>query len=92
MPKLIAFSEPGYSGTSQEFRSNDPDLTLNGDDFIIKSAIVLSGSWTLYDDVTSGGTSIVLGEAGGPDADGSFKDHADWGGAVPFHVKSINHG
>jgi hypothetical protein len=92
MPKLIAFSEPGYSGTSQEFRSNDPDLTLNGDDFIIKSAIVLSGSWTLYDDVLSAGTSIALGEAGGPDADGSFKDHADWGGAVPFHVKSINHG
>ena len=44
MPKLIAFSEPGYTGTSQEFRSNDPDLTLNGDDFIIKSAIVLSGT------------------------------------------------
>lgn len=44
MPKLIAFSETGYSGTTKEFRSNDPDLTLNGDDFLIKSAIVLSGS------------------------------------------------
>ena len=76
----------------QEFRSNDPDLRLNGDDFIIKSAIVLCGFSALYDDVKSGGTSMVLGEAGGPDADGSFKDHADWGGAVPFHVKSITHG
>ena len=66
MPKLIAFSEPGYSATSQEFRSNDPDLTLNGDDFIIKSAIVLSGSWTLYDDVLSAGTSISLSEQGIP--------------------------
>ena len=92
MPKLIAFSETGYSGTSQEFRSNDPDLTLNGDDFIIKSAIVLSGSWTLYDDVNSAGTSISLGEQGGPDADGSFKDHADWAGDAAFHVKSITHG
>ena len=71
MPKLIAFSEPSYSGTSQEFRSNDPDLTLNGDDFIIKSAIVLAGSWTLYDDVNSSGSSISLGEQGGPDADGT---------------------
>lgn len=91
-PKLIAFSETGYSGTSREFRSNDPGLTINGDDFIIQSAIVLSGSWTLYDDVNSAGTSIALGEQGGPDADGSFKDHADWGGAAAFHVKSINHG
>ena len=92
MSQLIPSSEPGYSGTSQEFRSNDPDLTLNGDDFIIKSAIVLSGCWTLYDDVNSAGTSISLAEQGGPDADGGFKDHADWGGVAAFHVKSITHG
>lgn len=92
MPKLIAFSEPDYSGTSKEYRSNDPDLTLNGDDFLIKSAIVTSGSWTLYDDVNSAGNPIGLQEQGGPDADGSYKDHADWSGTAPFHVKSINHG
>ena len=40
MPKLIAFSEPGYSGTSQGFRSNDPDLTLNGGDFLVRRNIM----------------------------------------------------
>lgn len=92
MPKLIVFTEVGFSGSSQEFTSNDPDLTLNSEDATFKSAIVLSGSWTLYDDVASGGTAISLTEQGGPDADGSFEDHADWGGAAPFHVKSILHG
>lgn len=91
MPKLIVFSEPGFTGTNKEYRSNDPDLTLNGDDFIIKSAIVLSGSWTLYDDVNSAGNAIGFQEQGGPDVDGSYKDHADWAGAAPFHVKSITH-
>lgn len=91
MAKLIVFSEPGYSGTSKEYRSNDPDLTLNGDDFIIKSAIVLTGNWSLYDDVMNGGISINLTEAGGPDADGGYKDYADWSGTDVFHVKSIQH-
>ena len=92
MPKLIAFSETGYSGTTKEFSSNDPDLTINGDDFIIKSAMVLSGSWALYDDVGFAGNTISMDAQGGPDSDGGFKDHADWGGAAPFHVKSITGG
>ncbi len=41
-PQLIAFSSPGHSGASLEFRSNGPDLTLNSDDFIIRSAILRS--------------------------------------------------
>lgn len=77
MPKLIAFSEPGYTGTSQEFRSNDPDLTLNGDDFIIKSAIVLSGSWTLWDEVNQHGYPISLQKQGCPEVAGAYKDHAE---------------
>lgn len=31
MPKLIVFTEVGFSGSSQEFTTNDPGLTLNGD-------------------------------------------------------------
>ena len=92
MPKLIAFSEPGYSGIPKEFHSNDPDLTLNGDDFVIGSVIVLSTTWTLWDEVNFQGNPITLTETGGPDTDGTYKDHADWAGAAPFHVKSITHG
>lgn len=51
MPKLITFTEVGYNGNSKEFTSNDPDLTLNGDDATFKSAIRLSGNGTLWDDV-----------------------------------------
>ncbi len=92
MPKLITFTEVGYNGISKEFTSNDPDLTLNGDDATFKSAIVLSGSWDLYDDVARAGTTMNLTDTGGPDADGGYKDFADWGGATAFHVKSIYHG
>jgi Beta/Gamma crystallin len=91
MPKLIVFTEVGYNGIAKEFTSNDPDLTLNGDDATFKSAIVLSGSWTLYPETASQGTPISLGETGGPDGDGGYKDHADWGGVEAFHVKSIAH-
>lgn len=92
MPKLIAFSETGYSGTTKEFRSNDPDVTLNGDVCAINSAIVISGSWTLYEDINSAGNPIGLQEQGGPDANSTYKHHADLTGTAPFHVKAINHG
>lgn len=92
MAKLLAFAAAGFTGVNKEYRSNDPDLTLNGDDFVIASAIVLSGTWTLYDDVNFAGNVISLHETGGPDIDGSYKDQADWSGGAPFHVKSIQHG
>lgn len=41
MPEPVAISEPGSSGTYQEFRSHDPDLTLNANDFILCSTNVL---------------------------------------------------
>jgi hypothetical protein len=91
MAKLILFNQTGYTNTAKEFRSNDPDLTLNGDDFQFNSAIVASGEWTLFPDVNSQGTSITLGTNGGPDTDGTYKDPADWGGTGVFHVKSIQH-
>lgn len=91
MAKLIVFSTPGYNGTSKEFQNNDPDLTLNGDDFVVASAIALSGSWTLYPDPGYQGTPISLAREGGPDSDGGYKDYADWTGAANFHVKSIQH-
>jgi hypothetical protein len=91
MPKLILFNQVGFINTAKEFRSNDPDLVLNGDDFQANSAIVASGDWTLFPDVNFQGTPISLGANGGPDADGSYKDPADWSGAGAFHVKSIQH-
>lgn len=91
MPKLILFNQVGYINTAKEFRSNDPDLVLNSDDFQANSAIVASSEWTLYPDVNFQGTPIALGTNGGPDQDGTYKDPADWGGAGAFHVKSIQH-
>lgn len=92
MPELTAISDPGFSGTYQELRRYDPDLTLNGNDFIPCSTIVLWDSWSLEDESNSAGTSISLNKAGGPDADRSFNDHANWAGTAAFHVKSITHG
>lgn len=91
MPKLLLFNAIGYVDPVQEFQSNDPDLTLNGDDFQANSAIVASGEWTLYPDPNFQGTPISLGSSGGPDGDGTYKDPADWGGTAVFHVKSIQH-
>ncbi len=89
MPKLIAFNASGYVNTAKEFRSNDPDLALNGDDFVLASAIVLSSYWTLFPEPGYQGTPISLSSDGGPDTDGSYKDYADWNGTQNFHVKSI---
>lgn len=91
MAKLILFNLVGYANTAKEYQSNDPNLTLNGDDFQANSAIVASSEWTLFPDVNFQGTPIQLGTNGGPDADGTYKDPADWGGAGVFHVKSIQH-
>jgi hypothetical protein len=91
MPKLILFNQVGFMNTAKEFRSNDPDLILNGDNFQSNSAIVASGEWTLYDDVNFQGNQINLGTNGGPDMDGCYKDPADWSGSGAFHVKSIRH-
>lgn len=91
MAKIICFSSAGFNGTSKEYYSNDPDLALNNDDFTIASAIVISGTWTLYDEPNNMGTSQTLNESGGPESDGCYKDHADWGGAADFHVKAIQH-
>ena len=91
MAKLIAFAASSYASPTKEYRSNDSDLTLNGDDFVFASAIVTESDWTLYDEVGFTGNSISLSPQGGPDNDGAFRDHADWGGATPFHVKSIQH-
>lgn len=91
MAKILLFSGVGYTGSVKEFQSNDPDLTLNGDDFQFNSAIVASGDWSLYDAVNEQGNTISLMMSGGPDADGTYKDAGDWGGAGVFHVKSIRH-
>ncbi len=89
MPRILVFTNPGFSGTVKEFTLNDPDLTQNGDDLTFASAIVLSGSWNLYDEVNQAGNTISLSATSGPNGDGAFKDPADWGGAAAFHVKSI---
>lgn len=91
MSKIIAFASSAYVAPNKEYRSNDPDLTLNGDDFVIASAIVATADWTLYDEIGCTGNSITLSPQGGPDGDGMYRDHADWGGSAPFHVKSIQH-
>lgn len=89
MPRILLFSEAGFTGNVKELTQNDPDLTLNGDDVTFASAIVLSGSWNLYDDINQAGNLISLTDNGAPNADGAYKDHADWGGAAAFHVKSV---
>jgi hypothetical protein len=89
--KLLVFENAGFLGTNREYYSNDPDLTLNGLEKEFGSAIVLSGSWTLYPDPNYQGTSISLTAQGGPDTDGAFKDYADWGGAGKFTVRSIQY-
>ena len=91
MPKLISFTVADFGAAATTFQSNDPDLTLNGADVDIASAFVASGSWTLYDQPGFQGTSITLTEAGGPDADGCYRDYADWAGTAIFHVRSIQH-
>ncbi|MEZ5307190.1 MAG: beta/gamma crystallin-related protein [Pyrinomonadaceae bacterium] len=91
MAKLIVFSAIGFNGTSKEFRSNDPDLVQNGDDFVVSSAIAIEGDWTLFHEPGFAGTSIGLSSSGGPDSDGTYKDSADWDGTGEFHVKSIQH-
>jgi len=89
MPKLIAFAAVGYTGGTKEFRSTDPDLTMNGDDFLLSSALTITGVWDLYSDVNYTGDHISLNHDGGPDADGAYKDPADWQGIASFHVKSM---
>lgn len=91
MPKLLVFENVGFSGANREYYSNDPDLTLNGANMEFGSAIVLSGSWTLYPDPNFQGTAISLAPQGGPDSDGAYKDFADWGGAEKFSVRSIQY-
>ena len=66
MTDAIAISDPGFSGTFQELRRYDPDLTLNGNDFIPCSTIVLWDSWSLEDESNSAGISISLNKAGAP--------------------------
>jgi len=89
MPKLVCFESPDYNGDARQFQNNDPDLTLNNLDFTLDSAIVVTGSWDLFDQVNYSGTQITLTAAGGPDGDGAYPDHADWQGNGPFDVKSI---
>ena len=89
MRKLIVFDTQGYQNQSKTFFENDPDLTLNGDDFTLAAAIAASGAWTLYSEPGYTGDSISLQLGGGPDSDGCYRDYADWGGSANFHVKSI---
>ena len=91
MARLILFSAESMGGTVKEFRNNDPNLVLNGNEFTLESAVGLSGIWTLYDDIAFGGATITLSDAGGPEVDGAYQDYADWGGAGPFLVMSIQH-
>jgi Beta/Gamma crystallin len=90
--KLIVFSDVGYAGASKEYRSNDPDLAVNGDDFVFASAIVVSGQWTIYNAVSFGGDVITLSDGGGPETDGAYKDYADFAYAGAFTALSIQHG
>ena len=89
--KLVLFDQIEFSGTSRTYQNNDPDLVANGEDFLFESAIAVTGSWTLYDQVSKGGKVIQLDEMSGPDNDGTYRDSADWSPAGPFHVRSIEH-
>lgn len=91
MAKLITFTVADFGAAASTFQSNDPDLTLNAADVDVGSAIVASGSWTLFDQPGYQGTSIELNESGGPDSDGCYRDYADWAGTAIFRVQSIRH-
>jgi hypothetical protein len=87
--RLICFANTAFNGGSKEFLSNDPDLTITGDDFLFASVIVIEGNWTLYDAVGFGGNAVTISRTSGPESDGVYRDYADWSGAAAFHVKSI---
>lgn len=92
MSKLITFTEIGRNGISKELPPTIPISPSIATTPPLRSAIVLSGSWTLNDDVTQQGNAIGPQEEGGPDYDGAYKDFVDWNGAVSFCVKFTSHG
>ncbi|MBM3522166.1 MAG: beta/gamma crystallin family protein [Alphaproteobacteria bacterium] len=89
MVRLICFAAASFANGSKEYLGNDPNLIITGDEYSLASAIAIGGSWTLYSEVGFTGESIVLSSSSGPESDGVFRDHADWGGSSHFHVKSI---
>ncbi|MDZ3822863.1 MAG: beta/gamma crystallin-related protein [Pseudoxanthomonas sp.] len=89
MARALLFSNIGFQGAVREIRASDPDLVLNGRDFEFSSALVASGTLTLYAEAGYQGASIQLDAAGGPESDGAYEDHADWSGQTPFHVRSV---
>ncbi|MCX7561578.1 hypothetical protein OS190_18605 [Sulfitobacter sp. F26204] len=91
MAKLVVFRGSNYTGASREYRSNDPDLVVNLEDFEFESAIAITGDWELFDDLGHSGNKLDLMSEGGPDFDGAYKDPADLPFAGAFHVRSIRH-
>ncbi len=89
MAKIVAFSDTGFNGKARIIQSNDPDLIINGEDFALQSAIVISGNWSLYSQTSYRGERILLNHNGGPDRDGVYKDYGDWHGSGLFRVRSI---
>ena len=89
MAKMVAFAQIGFNGNARQFQSNDPDLTINNEDFALMSAIVTDGKWSLYSQTNYTGDRILLNHNGGPDRDGVYKDYGDWHGSGLFRVRSI---
>lgn len=80
MVKIILFQNSNFQGKSLVVTSDEPNLVPQGFNDITSSLIVISGQWSLYQNVNYTGTSWTVSEVGGPDGDGCYPDYGDWGG------------
>jgi hypothetical protein len=80
MPKLSLFRDNDFLGGSITVDGNVPDFRALGFNDMISSAIVLSGTFTLFSDKSFQGPSVTVSIHGGPNSDGRYPTPDSLGG------------
>lgn len=91
MPKIILFEHVNFKGDSRIMDHDIVDLSFHDFNDRTSSAIVISGSWTLYKNAEYKGLRWHLRENGGPENDGCYPSYKDWEGTNDS-VSSIRRG
>ena len=85
MAKAILYENSNYSGYSVQVTLDIPDFTKIHFNDRLTSAKVESGTFTLYEHVNFGGSSVTICSTGGPSSDGNYPSSAFLGGRNDFY-------
>jgi hypothetical protein len=80
MAKIVLFKDSCLSGDTRTFNGPISNLKDFGFNDVVSSAVVLEGSWEMFQDTDFKGNRYVVNTSGGAANTNAYPKSATWGG------------